>query len=209
MSQSSSGVYTSSDSFPKSFSSGYSELSSTSISLPFATRHRVLDEQTCDSGLCSPLPSDRFKYITWHQLEGHDIHGTQIHCPRVRKAPSDEQLFLRGEECGHLMRKRKTEKEDVKNRLQENWENSLEVNLSYQDLGDSYQQENFYRILRRLIRVEKLQLIDNSLMDLSSFRLPRVFSSLPNLKVLDGIPKMPTDCALAEQSLISKMCLIL
>lgn len=47
------------------------------------------------------------------------------------------------------------------------------LNLSYQDLGDPYQQENFFRILRRLIRVEKLQLIDNSLTNLSSVRLPR------------------------------------
>lgn len=50
---------------------------------------------------------------------------------------------------------------------------SQELNLSYQDLGDPYQLENFVRILRRLIRVEKLQLIDNSLINLSSVRLPR------------------------------------
>lgn len=50
---------------------------------------------------------------------------------------------------------------------------SQELNLSYQDLGDPFQQENFLRILRRLIRVEKLQLVDNSLTDLSSVRLPR------------------------------------
>ena len=50
---------------------------------------------------------------------------------------------------------------------------SQELNLSYQDLGDPFQQENFLRILRRLIRVEKLQLVDNSLTNLSSVRLPR------------------------------------
>lgn len=50
---------------------------------------------------------------------------------------------------------------------------SQELNLSYQDLGDPFQQENFLRILRRLFRVEKLQLVDNSLTDLSSVRLPR------------------------------------
>ncbi|KAF0030619.1 hypothetical protein F2P81_017350 [Scophthalmus maximus] len=48
-----------------------------------------------------------------------------------------------------------------------------ELNLSYQDLGDPFQRENFLRILRRLIRVEKLQLVDNSLTNLSSVRLPR------------------------------------
>lgn len=50
---------------------------------------------------------------------------------------------------------------------------SQELNLSYQDLGDPFQQKNFLRILCRLIRVEKLQLIENSLTDLSSVRLPR------------------------------------
>lgn len=50
---------------------------------------------------------------------------------------------------------------------------SQELNLSFQDLGDLYQVENFKRILRRLIRVEKLWLVDNSLTDLSAIRLPR------------------------------------
>ncbi|POI22266.1 hypothetical protein CIB84_013986 [Bambusicola thoracicus] len=48
-----------------------------------------------------------------------------------------------------------------------------ELNLSFQDLGDLYQVENFRRILQRLIRVEKLWLVDNSLTDLSAIRLPR------------------------------------
>lgn len=50
---------------------------------------------------------------------------------------------------------------------------SQELNLSFQDLGDLYQVENLKRILRRLIRVEKLWLVDNSLTDLSAIRLPR------------------------------------
>lgn len=47
------------------------------------------------------------------------------------------------------------------------------LNISFQDLGDPYQVENFNRILRRLIRVETLWLVDNSLVDLSAIRLPR------------------------------------
>lgn len=31
------------------------------------------------------LPSDIFKYVTWHELEEHDVQGSQICCPRVRK----------------------------------------------------------------------------------------------------------------------------
>ena len=52
---------------------------------------------------------------------------------------------------------------------------SQDLNLSYQDLGDPYQQENFLRILHRLIRVEELQLVNNALTDLSSIRLPRYY----------------------------------
>lgn len=100
-------------------------------------------------------------------------------------------------------RRRADEEQRWQERIQENWENCLvcmhgydtenqtsltdppsvsfyllaffsqELNLSYQDLGDPFQQENFLRILQRLIRVEKLQLVDNSLTDLSSVRLPR------------------------------------
>lgn len=95
-------------------------------------------------------------------------------------------------------RRRKDEGQSWEDRLQENWENCLvnhgqvrlpgrpaeslmppppvspqELNLSYQDLGDPFQRENFLRILRRLIRVEKLQLVSDRLTDLSSVRLPR------------------------------------
>lgn len=47
------------------------------------------------------------------------------------------------------------------------------VNLSYQDLGHPYQKKEFQRVLRRLIRCEHIQLIENSLTDLSSILLPR------------------------------------
>ncbi|XP_061490482.1 leucine-rich repeat-containing protein 23-like [Rhineura floridana] len=149
------------------------------------------------------------------------------------------------------------------------------LNLSYQDLGDLYQIENCKRILRRLIRVERLWLVDNSLTDLSAIGLPRckelklsknhftsfsqlpkipeiqhlsldennietlqglstlrhtpleslvlkrnpcefhenyrqlVFSNLPNLKMLDGILKLPEDCPPPETSFLSKICTIL
>lgn len=97
-----------------------------------------------------------------------------------------------------MRRRRKDEGQSWEDRLQENWENCLvnhgqvrlpgrpaeslmppppvsaqELNLSYQDLGDPFQRDNFLRILRRLIRVEKLQLVSDRLTDLSSVRLPR------------------------------------
>uniref|UniRef100_A0A8C7YA94 Uncharacterized protein n=1 Tax=Oryzias sinensis TaxID=183150 RepID=A0A8C7YA94_9TELE len=250
---SSSGV--NSGSFPKSHSSPDSELGVTAT--PLSVDHSP------DSGLVStPLPSSRFRFVSWHRLEQCDVTGDQLACPRVREGPSQEELRL-AEDVDVLLergrRRRKEEGQRWEERLQENWENCLELNLSYQDLGDPYQLENFLRILRRLIRVEKLQLIDNSLMNLSSVRLPRcqmlnlhrnhlvylhqlpklpavehlclsenaiaslgglgslghsrlrslnltrnpvaftqdyrarVFSCLPNLEVLDGIPKLPAD----------------
>ncbi|KFV78062.1 Protein tilB, partial [Struthio camelus australis] len=221
------------------------------------------------------LPSDSFKYLSWCDLQEHDVRGNQLRCPRVREGPSEEELFFRGEE--HTLKKRKqvTETEKWQKKLQENWENCAELNLSFQDLGDLYQVENFNRILRRLIRVEKLWLVDNSLTDLSAVRLPRckelnvsknhftsfkklpkipqirhlslaennimtlsgisalrhtpleslilkrnpcefqenyrqlVFSSLPNLKTLDGVPQLPEDCSPPEINFLSKMCTIL
>uniref|UniRef100_A0A674BS72 Uncharacterized protein n=1 Tax=Salmo trutta TaxID=8032 RepID=A0A674BS72_SALTR len=71
---------------------------------------------------------------------------------------------------------------------------SQEMNLSYQDLGDPFQQENFSRILRRLIRVERLQLINNSLTDLSSICLPRCRSlnlHRNHLTCVHQLPKLP------------------
>uniref|UniRef100_A0A8D2MDI3 Uncharacterized protein n=1 Tax=Zonotrichia albicollis TaxID=44394 RepID=A0A8D2MDI3_ZONAL len=186
--------------------------------------------------------------------------GPQAPFPR----PSEEELFFRKEEYTLKRRKQVTDAEKWEKRMQENWENCAELNLSFQDLGDLYQVENLKRILHRLIRVEKLWLVDNSLTDLSAIRLPRcrelnvnknhftsfkqlpkvpqiqhlslaennitslsgisdfrhtpleslilkrnpcefqeryrqlVFSNLPNLKILDGIPKLPEDCSPPE-----------
>ncbi|XP_013868245.1 uncharacterized protein LOC106520603 [Austrofundulus limnaeus] len=144
------------------------------------------------------LPSSRFRFVSWHRLEQCDVTGDQLTCPRVREGPSEEDLFLRqGADLflDHGRRKRREEEgQRWEERLQENWENCLELNLSYQDLGDPYQQENFFRILRRLIRVEKLQLIDNSLTNLSSVRLPRckmLNVHRNHLVCLRQLPKLP------------------
>lgn len=273
MSESSSGVNTSSDSFPKSHSSQYSGLS---------VSHTPLSvDQSPDSGIvATPLPSSRFKFVSWHRLQEIDVTGDQLTCPRVREGPSEEELFLAEGDDVLLERGRHRKREEGQRweeRLQENWENCLDLNLSYQDLGDPYQQENFLRILRRLIRVEELQLVDNALTDLSSIRLPRcrslnlhrnhlrcvrqlpklpavehlclsenaietlgglgalggtplqsltltrnpvtftpdyrtrVFSSLPKLQVLDGIPKLPEDSVPPRLHLpeTTRMCNIL
>ncbi|XP_030071532.1 uncharacterized protein LOC115478373 [Microcaecilia unicolor] len=121
----------------------------------------------------SQLPCDTYKYLTWLKLKEHDVQGSQIRCPRVREGPSEEELFMRGEALMWQRKEKLTERERWQERLQENWENCVNVNLSFQCLGDEFQQNNFHRILRRLIRVERLWLVDNSLTDLSAIKLPR------------------------------------
>ncbi|XP_069547400.1 leucine-rich repeat-containing protein 46 [Brachyistius frenatus] len=194
MSESSSGVNTLSGSFPKSHSSQYSDLR--------VSRTPLSVEHSPDSGLVStPLPSNRFRFVSWHRLEQCDVTGDQLTCPRVREGPSEEDLCQREaadislETAARKRRRRRDEGQRWEERLQENWENCLELNLSYQDLGDPFQRENFLRILRRLIRVEKLQLIDNSLTNLSSVRLPRcrmLNLHHNHLVCLRQLPKLPS-----------------
>nr|XP_020835816.1 protein tilB homolog isoform X3 [Phascolarctos cinereus] len=247
MSESSSGLNRSSRDICESNSSHYSELSETNTWTTLCRNRGTLHSYS-DSGISSPLPSDSFKYLTWNNLDQHDVQGNQLRCPRVRKGPSEEDLLFRREEYNFPPKKKA--------------------------LGDPYQADNLNRILRRLIRVRTLWLVDNSLTDLSAIRLPRckelnvskncftsfkqlpkipetrhlslaenqiatlsglsslqstpleslmlkrnpcefhqnyrkqVFSSLPNLKVLDGVPKLPEDHSLPEMSLFSKMCTI-
>uniref|UniRef100_A0A8C2QF53 Leucine rich repeat containing 77 n=1 Tax=Cricetulus griseus TaxID=10029 RepID=A0A8C2QF53_CRIGR len=220
-----------------------------------------------DSGISSLLPSDSYKYLTWCNIEQHDIQGSQLHCPRIRKGPYEECLLSR--QVGYTLapKKRVLEKNKWEMWLQENWEDC-------KDLGDPYQVENFKRILRRLIRVEILWLVDNSLVDLNAIRLPscrvlnmsknyftsfkqlpkipqiqhlslaencietlaglsslrhtplesltlkrnpcefhqnyrkQVFFCLPNLKILDGILKLPEDCSPPEDNIFSKLCIL-
>ncbi|XP_068001804.1 uncharacterized protein [Melanerpes formicivorus] len=272
---SSSGLTTSNQKSCRFYSSCCSIQNDTLSTPPALSHNEGIIRLSCDPALPSPLPSDSFKYLSWCDLEEHDVRGSQLRCPRVREGPSKEELFFRGEEHAAKERKQVTDTEKWQKKLQENWENCAELNLSFQDLGDLYQVENFKRILRRLIRVEKLWLVDNSLTDLSAIRLPRcrelnvnknhftsfkqlpkipqiqhlslaennimtlsgisdfrhtpleslilkrnpcefqeryrqlVFSSLPNLKTLDGIPKLPEDCTPPESRGFFRMCTIL
>ncbi|XP_068001806.1 leucine-rich repeat-containing protein 46-like isoform X4 [Melanerpes formicivorus] len=271
----SSGLTTSNQKSCRFYSSCCSIQNDTLSTPPALSHNEGIIRLSCDPALPSPLPSDSFKYLSWCDLEEHDVRGSQLRCPRVREGPSKEELFFRGEEHAAKERKQVTDTEKWQKKLQENWENCAELNLSFQDLGDLYQVENFKRILRRLIRVEKLWLVDNSLTDLSAIRLPRcrelnvnknhftsfkqlpkipqiqhlslaennimtlsgisdfrhtpleslilkrnpcefqeryrqlVFSSLPNLKTLDGIPKLPEDCTPPESRGFFRMCTIL
>ncbi|KAM9316524.1 acidic leucine-rich nuclear phosphoprotein 32-related protein 1-like [Gastrophryne carolinensis] len=208
MSESSSGVNTRSDSFSKSCSSYCSDLSETNT-LPVLSSKRGTLQLSCDSGISSPLPCDAFKYLTWHKLKEHDVQGTQIRCPRVREGPPEDELKIRGE--AHLFdlgTAQPSGKEIWRQRLQENWENCVNLNLSYQSLGEPYQLNNFYRILRRLIRVERLWLVDNSIKTLSAIRLPRCKElnlSKNHLTSFKQLPKLPAiqHLSLAENNIES------
>ncbi|XP_043730583.1 uncharacterized protein LOC122675663 [Cervus elaphus] len=190
MSKSSSGQNTSDQETCPSNSSYGSYLSETHT--PWAlSRNRTLYSRS-DSGISSLLPSDSFKYLTWHTVEQNDIQGSQLRCPRVREGPSAEELLLRQEECTLPSQKRVLEKNKRETWLQENWEDCTNLNLSFQDLGDPYQVENFNRILRRLIRVETLWLVDNSLVDLSAIRLPSCRVLNMNKNHLTSFKQLPT-----------------
>ncbi|XP_061924673.1 uncharacterized protein LOC133663951 [Entelurus aequoreus] len=207
MSESSSDVNTfSAGSLPKSYSSRYSELGV--AHLPASARHGS------DSGLGStPLPSSRFRFVSWHHLAHCHLTGDQLTCPRVREGPSADELFhvdedAAGEQRWRMRMRREEEGPSWEERRQENWENCQELNLSYQDLGEPFQRENFLRILRRLIRVERLQLVDNSLSNLTSVRLPRckVLNLQRNhLVCLLHLPKLPAveQLCLAENAIAS------
>uniref|UniRef100_A0A1B0GT72 Leucine rich repeat containing 77 n=1 Tax=Mus musculus TaxID=10090 RepID=A0A1B0GT72_MOUSE len=146
------------------------------------------------SGISSLLPSDSYKYLPWYCIEQHEIRGSQLHCPRIRKGPSEEWFLSRQVGCTLPPKKRVLEKKEWEMWLQENWEECKKLNISFQDLGEPNQVENFYRILRRLIRVETLWLVDNSLVDLSAIRLPscRVLNMSKNyLTSFKQLPKIP------------------
>ncbi|KAF3848090.1 hypothetical protein F7725_021118, partial [Dissostichus mawsoni] len=181
-------VNTLTGSFPKSHSSQCSDLR--------VTRTPLSVDQSPDSGLvATPLPSSRFRFVSWHRLEQCDVTGDQLTCPGSEKGHqmrscSKERgktsVWREGGEGGGRRRKDNDGRIDCKRT------GRTELNLSYQDLGDPFQKENFLRILRRLIRVEKLQLVDNSLTNLSSVRLPRMLNLQRNhLMCLRQLPKLP------------------
>ncbi|EPQ20490.1 hypothetical protein D623_10024760 [Myotis brandtii] len=67
------------------------------------------------------LPSDSFKYLTWHKREQHDILGSQLCCLRVREGPSVEDLLFT-QESALPPRKTVLKKHKREAWLQENWE---------------------------------------------------------------------------------------
>eukprot|EP00117_Sycon_ciliatum_P006518 scpid50805/ scgid10021/ U2 small nuclear ribonucleoprotein A&apos len=154
------------------------------------------------------LPASRYRHTNWSDLSSTSevVKGDQLKCPRVRQAPlpGDSSYEGRPPEARPLSRDvhLRSDETVVVRRLNEelsfseNWEEAIDVNLSYQNLGDPYQKANFKRIMKRLSRCQRLQLIDNHIENLSGFSLPvcvylnltknhiRSFKQLPKLAMI-------------------------
>jgi len=148
------------------------------------------EEEELDDVL--PLPASKYRYSKWSQMEETEITANMLKTPRVRKAPRgfqvDTVLMLQEQERMMLaedddddvidvnVQKKNRWKRKKKRRYQnklENWEKCECVNLSYQDLGHPYQMKEFIKVLRRLIRSEYIELMDNGLTDLSTVYFSR------------------------------------
>ncbi|XP_077998059.1 uncharacterized protein LOC144451150 [Glandiceps talaboti] len=150
------------------------------------------------------LPSNKFRHSVWHDLRANDIKGNELNCPRVRKCPEKKEKVLytvRDEEGSKIHHSRKgRDKIDYMNNF-ESWENCTELNLSYQDLGHRFQKENLVRILKKLIRVERLNLADNSLINIHAVSFPRLTHLTLCMNYIDHFKKLPKFPELLELNL--------
>ncbi|EDV23889.1 Dynein light chain 1, axonemal [Trichoplax sp. H2] len=152
------------------------------------------------SGYLPELPSDRFSQTNWNDLRRAVVTGDRLRAPRVRRAPDPRDRQRKPTPMEALepittiktpsRKNPKIKRYDYRNSL-ENWENVTHVNLSFQDLGHGYQRENFTRILHRLLRTQHLQLMDNSLDDLSKVSLPGCTHLWVQRNFLDSFKKLP------------------
>ncbi|KAK3754507.1 hypothetical protein QZH41_019349 [Actinostola sp. cb2023] len=155
-----------------------------------------------------PLSSSKYRYCKWHELDDVDVKGNMLRSPRIRRAPKGYKLeTLRKIELEEGMgdsdeeedrrmlhvplRKNRPKRTNNYRNKMENWENVESVNLSYQDLGHPFQKKEFLRVLRRLIRCEQIQLIEDSLTDLSSVTLPRCKKLFLQRNFISDLKKLP------------------
>ncbi|KPP58627.1 hypothetical protein Z043_123533, partial [Scleropages formosus] len=201
----SSGVVSSA---PKSQSSRSSELGEPTSSVARASRRRLSAGRSPDSGIAAtPLPSSRFKYLSWNQLEESELRGDQLACPRVR----EERLQLvdnalrdlssiRLPRCGSLNLHR--------NRLTSIRQLPAVPRIQHLCLSENAIGSLGELVLLGAAPLESLTLRRNPCAFLEDYRA-RVFSCLPELQVLDGIPKLPEDSVRREPPVSSRTCAIL
>lgn len=165
------------------------------------------DEEDLDEVL--PLPASKYRYSKWSQMEETEITANMLKTPRVRKPPRgfqvDTVLMLQEQERMMLAeddddvvdlnipkksRWRRNKKRRYQNKL-ENWEKCECVNLSYQDLGHPYQMKEFLKVLRRLIRSEYIELMDNGLSDMSTVYFGRCRHLFLQRNQMTNLKKLP------------------
>lgn len=197
----------------------------TSVPIVVLTVHRAQEESqeqrshfSYEAEDALPLPASKYRYSKWHELEDMDVKGNMLRSPRVRRTPrgfkvenirkldeqekaeygdSDDDEFR----VALPLKKNKPKRvRNYKNKM-ENWENAESANLSYQDLGDPYQKKEFTRVLRRLLRCENLQLMENSIQDLSSVFLPRCTHLYLQRNFITDLRKLPRAPMLEHLSL--------
>eukprot|EP00794_Sanderia_malayensis_P015448 gene15448-17030_t len=168
------------------------------------------DDDSEDEWLdCLPLPSSKYRYTKWYEIENIPISSSMLKAPRVRRAPKcyekttidtiqeeDENYLGIDLESGVQPAKRKKKGKGRKKHFRaiENWETCECVNLSYQDLGHRYQWKEFYHILRRLVRCSEIELIEDSLTDLHTVAFPScktLYLQRNYLTSLKKLPKLP------------------
>ncbi|CAK8689229.1 unnamed protein product [Clavelina lepadiformis] len=147
----------------------------------------------------SELPGNHLKHAVWHQLPKNKVKGNELKCPRIRKGPHESSGSSSSSssssdsdvEAGKRIKLR----HNYKNK-KENWNKASIVNFSYQDLGHGYQVKNFIRVLKMLESCIQLHLVDNSLEDIHSVKLPSChslnlqknhFTSFKSLPKCDGL----------------------
>lgn len=168
-------------------------------------------EEEADADDVLPLPASKYRYSKWSQMEETEITASMLKTPRVRKAPrgfqvdtvemlqEQERIMLQDDDDDdvidvHNTNKRgwwrKKKKRRYQNKL-ENWERCECVNLSYQDLGHPYQMKEFLKVLRRLIRCEYIELMDNGLSDLSTVYFSKCRHLFLQRNHLSDLKKLP------------------
>ena len=143
------------------------------------------------------LPSHRYRYSVWHELANTSVKGSDLKAPRIRHAPQEkEELFYRMRDSSNRHIHHTLQGQERKNYRdeKEHWEGAVICNLSYQDLQHTYQRYNFYRVLKRLVIVEELNLIEDTLTDLHGITFPKCVHlnlSKNHLKSFHHLPTTP------------------
>lgn len=163
-----------SESVQSSDDNAYVAVSGANIPVVTISTHKDVAERIVPP--LPPPPGHRFRYTIWHELRDNSVKGSDLRHPRVRKGPEiKERIFytLADERGRHIHHDIKGTKKQIYEKKTESWETCKAVNLSYQELGQSYQLENFIRVLQRLTRAQRIQLMDNEIQELHKITFPR------------------------------------